>query len=257
LTQLLTETSSPNPRWLVRFDAQMHKDEELYEHTFGKVIESASAASGGENKDVEAPIGGMDVDTAPYDDNNVAGQGMSAAKPAAESPTITTRKSANNKRSASSSSSNTGAASGEELAEDGIAAAAADLVDAKKTSTEKGATLSAQDSANNSADDSSSTSSQPEVDSVTGKKLSKVSAREARSRRRQAKIDVVGGSGSASGGGGKRPAGKSGNGGKNNKRARVGGNNTNSKECVKIKFLTGTLYIYKGTHRHVEFIRKA
>lgn len=34
LAQLLTEGTSPNPRWLIKFDGQPFKDEEVYEHTF-------------------------------------------------------------------------------------------------------------------------------------------------------------------------------------------------------------------------------
>lgn len=36
----LTEGPSPNPRWLVKFDND-NKDEELYEHVFGKVLKAA------------------------------------------------------------------------------------------------------------------------------------------------------------------------------------------------------------------------
>ena len=41
LAQLLTEGSSPNPRWLVKFDGQHHKHEEMYERSFGKLLSQA------------------------------------------------------------------------------------------------------------------------------------------------------------------------------------------------------------------------
>ena len=36
LAQLLTEPSSPSPRWLVKFDGLSLKDEEVFEHAFAK-----------------------------------------------------------------------------------------------------------------------------------------------------------------------------------------------------------------------------
>lgn len=38
LAYLLTEGTSANPRWLVKFDKEAWKDEELYERTFGKLV---------------------------------------------------------------------------------------------------------------------------------------------------------------------------------------------------------------------------
>lgn len=38
LAYLLTEGTSANPRWLVKFDKEPWKDEELYEHIFGKLV---------------------------------------------------------------------------------------------------------------------------------------------------------------------------------------------------------------------------
>lgn len=46
LAQLLTEGTSPNPRWLIKFEGPQ-KDEEVYEHTFGKVLESAALSDDG------------------------------------------------------------------------------------------------------------------------------------------------------------------------------------------------------------------
>jgi hypothetical protein len=49
LAQLLTEPSSPNPRWLVKFDGLSLKDEEVYEHVFAKAPSPTSDQSLSDN----------------------------------------------------------------------------------------------------------------------------------------------------------------------------------------------------------------
>jgi hypothetical protein len=44
----LTEGKSANPRWLVKFDNEPWKDEELYEHTFGKLLKTSKPSSSSE-----------------------------------------------------------------------------------------------------------------------------------------------------------------------------------------------------------------
>jgi len=73
-----------------------------------------------------------------------------------------------------------------------------------------------------------------------------VSAREQRSRRRQAKVqhepEVVHNTRKRS----HAPLSED----ANNKKMR------NSEDAVVVKLLTGTLYLYKGAHRHAEFVRR-
>jgi len=93
-------------------------------------------------------------------------------------------------------------------------------------------------------------SSTPETD---GRKK-KVSAREQRSRRRQAIIDEFGvavPSQPAPAGGKRKLAGNQKTAAKS-KRQRHEEDGT----CLKIKLLTGTLYLYRGRHRRAEFIRR-
>jgi hypothetical protein len=47
----LTEGKSANPRWLVKFDTEPWKDEELYEHTFGKLLKTSKPSSSSEGEE--------------------------------------------------------------------------------------------------------------------------------------------------------------------------------------------------------------
>jgi hypothetical protein len=87
----------------------------------------------------------------------------------------------------------------------------------------------------------------------------RMSAREARSRRRQAKIDedapfttttATGGLGEEATHSAKRRLRPPPNHGKKRQRQADDG------EVVKVKLLTGTLYLYRGQHRRVEFVRR-
>jgi hypothetical protein len=94
-------------------------------------------------------------------------------------------------------------------------------------------------------------SSTPETGSGKMSARDKVSAREARSNRRQAKIDEDAplGLGEAPGPEGKRRAPPP-----NHSKKRQRGDDNG--EVVKVKLLTGTLFLYRGRHRRAEFIRR-
>jgi hypothetical protein len=47
----LTAGKSANPRWLVKFDNEPWKDEELYEHTFGKLLKTSKLSSSSEGEE--------------------------------------------------------------------------------------------------------------------------------------------------------------------------------------------------------------
>ena len=142
LAQFLSEGSSPNPRWLVKFDGQPYKDEEMYEKLFEKLVASA--------EDEE--------------DQGDSGSLQSSQKRA--KPTLPTRALAASKGSGTSS----------EEGETGDDSREESKLDTKKDTQ-------SPDGSNAGSDTSSN------VESTRGGKSSRVSAREARSRRRQQKID--------------------------------------------------------------------
>lgn len=88
--------------------------------------------------------------------------------------------------------------------------------------------------------------------------LRKISAREQRSKRRQEMLDEFGKyviPNAHPYGTGKSKEGltrKGGNPTKGGKRSKQG----NSSECLKIKLLTGTLYLHRGRNRRAEFVRR-
>lgn len=146
---------------------------------------------------------------------------------AAGADTVKPRNNSKQKRSSSSSTSS--------ASEEAETNAGAPVVDDKKVS------FSAQSS---EQDESSSQQEAP------GSGLRKRSAREQRSRRRQAHMDTV-----SSNGDGKR-SNRSGNNGRSNKRPRIGGG-VGDDEVIKIRMLTGTLILYKGPgRRRAEFLRR-
>jgi len=191
LAQLLSEGASPNPRWLVQFDGQPPKEEEVFEHSFSRVID-------------------------PYDetfddlsDAKAVSKGASRRGPA----------------SRSSGASSEGEVTDDKEKEDG------------ETTEDKSGQLSPAEGSNAGSDDSSSSRKSSS---------DRVSAREARSRRRQAKVDVPAeGTQGATRSGKKRPPPPT-----NNKRQRDDG------KVVKVKLLTGTLYLHRGPQRRVEFVRR-
>lgn len=217
LAQLLTEGTSPNPRWLIKFEGP-YKDEEVYEHTFGAVLEAADDVSSDSPTD--------------------------SRKSAPRPPSVGNAK----KLSASTKAISAGANEAEQRSTkgaEGNVEAAED--DAETNKAKKSVSFSNENSPGGSEE-----SSTP----MTEAERKKVSAREQRSRRRQAIIDehpaplLPGGAEASVPSNGKRRLGL--NGKMKNKRSRGEGDD----ECVKIKFLTGTLYLYRGTNRRAEFVRR-
>ena len=91
---------------------------------------------------------------------------------------------------------------------------------------------------------------------MSAAKKRKASAREQRSKRRQAMIDEFGAdvvsppSHPQNGSGKRKHAGN----GKLTKSKRF--RDDEHEKCLKVKLLTGTLYIYRGKHRRAEFVRR-
>ena len=202
LAQLLTEGTSPNPRWLVKFDRQPQKDEEMYERSFGKLLVA-------------------------YDEDEPSTRSRSPLPPAVQSKPS---KPNGNAARRGSTGKNSSTSSDEEQKKS-----------VKDNGSKKGSEVS--EGSNAGSDDDSST---PETGSRRSSR-DRVSAREERSRRRQAKIDEDV-PGQESSGGKRRPPPLNGS----KKRPR----GENDGEVVKVKLLTGTLFLYRGLHRRAEFIRR-
>ena len=208
LAQLLSEAASPNPRWLVKFDGMSLKDEEIYQHSFGKTLVSvaAASASASSSSSPSSKRGGSDSnedDHGSVDANGSMTSAPPSPEPDKEQDVI--------KKTAISSSSHHNSSNDED-----------------------------------DEDEEGSTSFPSGTDELT-REQARVSAREARSRRRQAKMvqEITKASKT-------RPGGFRSGISKNGKRAREEG-----EECVKIPFLTGTLYLYRGPKkRRAEFVRR-
>jgi hypothetical protein len=231
LAQLLTEGTSPNPRWLIKFDGQPYKDEEVYEQTFGKLLIAA------DDEPESLPI------------EPLPPRRQNSAKSTNSSSSTSTSTEVDKKTPTTAKVDE--AVAGPELPakdiDDGAKDAASDNKKDKK---------SVSFSNENSPIGSDESSTQE-----TGTEGGTGSAREARSLRRQTMIDDsdgvlawTSGTGNLTATGKRRlPAG--GNNTKNgskSKRPRQDGDDS----VVKVKLLTGTLYLYRGRNRRAEFIRK-
>lgn len=221
LTQLLTEGSTTmHPRWLVVFpDNHL---EEVYEHRFGKIVRGDSEQEGSESRHSSASNSPVPPGAAVVtNDNNMADANKAAPtgwkKTGSVSPT-----NSSGKNSPSSETDPEG----------------------KK----KAVSFHQQQ--------------QQHQESDGGDSAGRKSAREERSRRRQAMIDEAPPSTIAANGGlmgftapttikRKNSSSKSGN---KNKRQRHEG--SADEPFTKVKFLTGTLYLYRGRHRRAEFVRR-
>eukprot|EP00521_Asterionellopsis_glacialis_P016616 CAMPEP_0195294460 /NCGR_PEP_ID=MMETSP0707-20130614/15060_1 /TAXON_ID=33640 /ORGANISM="Asterionellopsis glacialis, Strain CCMP134" /LENGTH=266 /DNA_ID=CAMNT_0040355441 /DNA_START=42 /DNA_END=842 /DNA_ORIENTATION=- len=225
LAYKLSEGPTANPRWLVTFVGETWKDEELYERSFGKVLQKA-------NED-----GSDNVSTAPAQQKSFGGRNSKKLKNG--------HSGSNNKSSSTSSqkSKSNGGTSGRDE----------DLIDRKKKKmvafSEAGSPMASD---NNGADSSS-----PLTDG-------KVSAREQRSLRRQAMIQEDAPLSLPDEKSHKKKRSlevllnKCGNGSKagpncnhGNKRPRK------DEEVVKIPMNTGTLYLHRGLHRRATFVRRS
>ncbi|GKZ01179.1 hypothetical protein MPSEU_001069300 [Mayamaea pseudoterrestris] len=200
LAQLLSESASPNPRWLLKFDGQSIKDEEVYQQAFSKKLVSATSPSSSKR--------GSNSDNSIHTDNDSMAGGDSTP------PSPETK-----------------------LASD-------DVLIATKMSINSNSTDEDDEEGSTSAVNSGVDDHQRLL-----KEQARVSAREARSRRRQAKVVQESKQLSVKNirGGFRAGLAKS-----NGKRQREEG-----EECVKVPLLTGTLYLYRGrTKRRAEFVRR-
>jgi hypothetical protein len=232
LAQLLTEGTSPNPRWLIKFDGQPYKDEEVYEQTFGKLLIAA------DDEPESLPIEPLP----PRRQNS----GKST-----NSSTSSTSISAEVDKKIPATAKTDEALAGQELtAKDADDGGGKDAASDKKD--KKSVTFSNENSPIGS--DESSTQE-------TGTEGGNVSARESRSLRRQTMIDESDGvlawtsvTSNLTAGGKRRlpPGGSNGKNGSKSKRPRQDGDDS----VVKVKLLTGTLYLYRGRNRRAEFIRR-
>lgn len=209
LVKLVTEESSPNPRWLVDFSSG--PEEVVYEHTF---------------------LSKMGEDVATGDDE---GDGKTSSNEGSAKPSVEVKQ----RRSPPPS-------------------------DAGADSDRKGVAFSDGSSSVNGKRSATGRRSRNSVG--TNSDADRVSAREARSRRRQALIDepvvepaVVVNTGKRKATGAALASQQY----KQRKRAAAAAaaNNKNSnaeaeETVTKVKFLTGTLYIHRGTKRRVEFVRR-
>jgi hypothetical protein len=237
LAQLLTEGTSPNPRWLIKFDGQPYKDEEVYEQTFGKLLIAA------DDEPESLPI-------EPIPPPRRQNSGKSTNSNSSSSCSTSNSTEVDKKIPTAKTTKTDEALGGQELpakdAEDGSKDSAADKKDKKSV------TFSNENSPVGS--DESSTQE-------TGTDAGNVSAREARSHRRQTMIDesdgvmaYTSGTGNLTATGKRRmpPGGSNSKNGSKSKRPRQDGDDS----VVKVKLLTGTLYLYRGRNRRAEFIRR-
>lgn len=251
LAQLLTEGTSANPRWLIKFDGQPYKDEEVYEHTFGKLLIAADDEP--EQVIVIVPEVPARRTNSSSSKSTSTGSNSSSGRNGKTSP-----KSKNNNNDDDDAivvavdAMAEGVPSNDEqgVAEEGdVNGEAVDDDDDKK----KSVSFSNENSPTGSDESCTPKEEASGQGGVT-------STREARSKRRQAMIDESGGvlasatASSAANYGAKRA--RMPNGGKNgkavsNKRPRDG-----KEQVVKVKLLTGTLFLYRGQHRRAEFIRR-
>ncbi|OEU09627.1 hypothetical protein FRACYDRAFT_271403 [Fragilariopsis cylindrus CCMP1102] len=243
LAQLLTEGPSANPRWLIKFDSQPHKDEEMYERAFGKLLVDSNAEETEEKEQQQSYVmapdlansgSGSKVSTNPANSTaagNTIGKGGSAPGEGEKSDDAKKGKRGSN----SSVSSSAGATT-------------------SKTTTNSKEVQFQQSggSGSNDLSDDSSSGGKGRYRSTADR----ASAREARSKRRQAQIDetrVAGGTDILAGGKRRLPPPPGGNSKKykfNEPQYAEDG------EVVKVKLLTGTLYLHRGQNRRVEFVRR-
>jgi len=231
LAQLLTEGPSPNPRWLVKFDSQPYKDEEMYERAFGKLIHS--------NEESEEQHSTPTV-------SDIISSASARTKTSSSTEPL------------NDSKGSWAVGDGDKIDDTKKGKNINDIsIETTTLATGTSKLKSAQFQKNGAAlsQDSADDSSPTEENSREGTSRSRASAREARSRRRQAMIDdaaIVPGTEILAG---KRklppPPGHRSKQYKHNE-TQYGEDG----EVVKVKLLTGTLYLYRGAQRRVEFIRR-
>jgi hypothetical protein len=244
---------TPSSRWLVSFEN--YKDEQYAEEMLGRVVGRMEEDASEDDREISPTVGGgLTVDDAAV--NNSIETGTRSTK----------------RRSTSQSGSSTSKTS------PGDAISSAESSPAEDVTTEvkrkkKGVTFSSRSRSNSEVSIVPSPSREPQVTTtavLSGSSLeissNKVSDREQRSRRRQAisQEEAFQASLEASndlklnsnykrfltGGVSKNPSG-----GPKNKKLKLGSvGGKGGGDVLKVKLLTGTLFLTKGIHRHVEFI---
>jgi hypothetical protein len=238
LAQLLTEGLSTHPRWLVKFDGQAYNDEEMYERAFGKLLYSAVIVDEGE----EGSFGGDNPTSSGRKRSSKGGTTISevssegeksdvAATTAVDRSTIS-KKTNNDKKSVQFSN---------EVEVD-------DAVGGGGDATDGGGSSPMEDHEKRPAINRTLSRSD-------GRK-SKASDREQRSRRRHAKIDeesFIMIPGMELLGGGKRKINPNSG---STALKKYKHDPTLDGEVVTVQLLTGTLHLYRGVQRRVEFVRR-
>lgn len=221
LVQLLSVPTAKNPRWLLTFDFDPHKDEKIRERSFGSLAHSAHKEYEEEEQEPEPATPSTSTSSA---QTSIARTGT-GTRPL-PSTAIRRGSGGDSKTSNMSSEGETG-----------------DETKGSKKAGKKNVQFHEDSIASSDVD--SETSGRPRS------ARDRVSAREARSRRRQAKIDEPGEGEILDGG--KRMLPQEPISSKMAKRHHSGDGDG---EVVKVKLLTGTLYLYRGEQRRAEFIRR-
>jgi len=241
LAQLLTLCSSTNPRWLVKFDSQPYKDEEMYERSFTSLVNLNEDSKEQQQPSVMVP-------------DLANSSGSIRNKPSTNAANSVVAVNTNGKGGGDASSEgekSDDARTGKKGNNSSVlAATTSKMTNSKLVHFQRGVTCS-----NDGSDDPS-----PNEETSSGERgryqtmADRASAREARSHRRQAKIDdaaIVPGTEILTG---KRKLPPTT--GHYKKYKDNEPQNAESVEVVKVKLLTGTLYLYHGSKRRVEFIRR-
>ncbi|KAG7361707.1 hypothetical protein IV203_036808 [Nitzschia inconspicua] len=247
LVQLLTKQMSSTPRWLVTFDDQPYKDEEMYEQAFGELLYSAWVNE--ENH----------INDQPDDDDDVAEKYGGTFNGSKRSIAVKVR--VINGSGTSSESEKSAAAA---------AAAAANKTSSTKRSKSKKKSVQFEHAtadrvkvvvSSGGADDDDDDDNEDRSGLAGRRNSSKASAREQRSKRRQSKIDedtdVMFPGSDVLVDGNKRKFSSTTTPGPAVKKQK---HNTAEADgevvVVTVKLLTGTLYFYRGAQRRVEFLRR-
>ena len=253
LVQLLTEgTASPNPRWLIRYNSNS-KDDEVYEHSFlGKVGLNGDEASASQSPDqnvmdddgpaisdqqqlIEAATENPralkkkksditnDIEPVVNSDSSVGRKGAVKADKAFSAPS---RVSTKNNSLSTSTREGRSRRRGQPLMEK-------DVHEEKFDETARINERSPQNTAENIA--LSSQQQQQKKRKLTG--AAKMSVETKRERESKTAKSSTNTSSLAT-------------------TTKQQHHQKEEEECVKIKFLTGTLYLYRGKRRRAEFVRR-
>lgn len=265
LAQLLTEGTSPNPRWLIKFDAQPFKDEEMYEKALGKLLYSA--------EDSEWLIDDAVID------------GVATMTTTAKTTSVPVQSGTTSRRVSSTSGGSNGSSSASSISSDGETGTddniSSGIKGSKviKSATGRPKTKNRRHDHNNKNKGGHQAESSKQVSTSDdnmeddgeegttsgiigdGGKTDRANAREARSKRRQAKIDeeivpeettTLLLAGSTVVGDKRKLAGPFAPGAK--KLAKLVNGQGDNGEVVTLKLKTGTLFMNRGLHRRAEFV---